>query len=622
MALPQSLTLCIAASLLGGAQASPRDVVNFDFAWRFSLASGENATTLVHPRSGEDLPPEARPEFNDSLWAMVDAPHDMLITGRFDRANRPEQAYLPRGCGWYRKHFTLPSEWRGSVVWLYLEGVFHEVSAWLNGKQLAEHSAGYTSFWWRFDELGDLVQYDDSAEGGENVLAIYVNASSGTGWWYEGGGLSRHYSLVRAPQVFMPPHSSWVWVDMSTASIHPHGPTPADGLYAKNSKIVASTVVHNSGQSSARDVHLLVHFSTGAKALSNSVTLAAGTSANLQVNLTVAEALELWSVGRPYTFTANFSILSSNVAEGATTPWSLRDAEEIRFGARAIRFDADEGFYLNDQRVKLRGFCDHSTFGGVGAAVFDRINLFRAQALRAVGGNAWRMAHNPPLPSRLDIMDVLGMVAIDENRDFGGHQGQGGVTDESIEQELDDMVSMIVRDRSHPSVVMWSLCNERGCKNESSAAVFRSRALLHDATRPITQNNLGQGTHPLSALSLDVQGMSHRSGDVMDRFHKDNPSKPIVSSECCSCMSQRGVDTDFCPKPKPKHGGPSRKCHDASGQGAEQGVFYNNEISMCTATQVEMSDSRQFNAGTFIWSAFDYLGARLAAGGEVSRHPG
>lgn len=167
------------------------------------------------------------------------------------------------------------------------------------------------------------------------------------------------------------------------------------------------------------------------------------------------------------------------------------------------------------------------------------------------------------------------------------------------------MGDLVQRDRSHPSIVLWSFCNEVGCNNESSAAGFRAVAYKFDGTRAVTQNHLGSGDHPLSMLSLDVQGMSHKSGDVMDRFHKNNPKVPVVSSECCSCLSQRGVDADYCTQPK--DGGDSN-CVDTVGHGGADGVFYNNEIAKCTADQVAYSDARDFNVGTFVWSGFDYLG--------------
>merc|ERR1711871_873054 len=168
------------------------------------------------------------------------------------------------------------------------------------------------------------------------------------------------------------------------------------------------------------------------------------------------------------------------------------------------------------------------------------------------------------------------------------------------------MAHLVQRDRNHPSVLIWSFCNEVGCNNESSAKPWRNITKFYDNTRPVTQNHLGEGEHPLSMFSLDVQGMSHKDGDTMDNFHKNNPNKPLVSSECCSCLSQRGVDVDECPKPRPD--GCKEGCHKGCNGDGSDGIFYNNEISTCTASQVEWSDSRDFNAGTFLWSAFDYLG--------------
>lgn len=568
-----------------------RDVVNFDFAWRFA-----SVPECAAPRSG--VPPEAAPDFGDASWEVVDAPHDMLISGRYSPQSAKAQAFLPRGCGWYRKHFVLPEGWDTASVWVYFEGIFHEATLWLNGRPLGFHQGGYTSFWYPL--AGSGVKY-----GAENVLAVHVNASSGTGWWYEGGGLSRHQYLIRAPSVFMPPDRSWAFADTSKGTVRSNGKLPADGLSATGASFVVEATVRNGLETEVQDVSVEVTFYEGSDGAAGDV-VASGRSAaqpiavseekTFRVEVPIISAVQLWSVARPFLHTAVVDV------KIASRPG---DSQNITFGARAIGFDADQGFFLNGYRTKMRGFCDHSTFAGVGSAVPDRVNLFRAQMLRAVGANSWRMAHNPPVPFRLDIMDRLGMLAMDENRDYGGHKGQGGNTSEDVVQELRDMADMVQRDRSHPSVVLWSLCNEVGCNNETAARDFRAVATSFDGTRPVTQNHLGTGDHPLSMFSLDVQGMSHKDGSVMDTFHKNNPAKPVLSSECCSCMSQRGVDQDFCPTPQ-DGGGPG--CTDLQGHGGHDGVFYNNNIAECTAEQVQWSDSRDFNAGTFVWSGFDYLG--------------
>jgi beta-galactosidase/beta-glucuronidase len=163
---------------------------------------------------------------------------------------------------------------------------------------------------------------------------------------------------------------------------------------------------------------------------------------------------------------------------------------------------------------------------------------------RAVG---FAQAHNPPAVSRLDVMDALGMLALDENRDYGGNRGQGGTTTESVEDELGDMRDLIKRDRSHPSVIWWSFCNEVGCNNESAAQPFREVSKRWDPTRAVTQNHYGSN---LSTAFLDVQGFSHKHTSSFDAFKKLYPTVPMAATECCSCMSQRGVDQDVCPNPK------------------------------------------------------------------------
>ena len=142
------------------------------------------------PPSG--VPAEAAAAYDDASWQLVDTPHDMLIAQPFDKSANMKQAYLPRNVGWYRKHFALPADWSGSSVWLYVEGAFHETTVWLNGKPLAKHKAGYTSWWIRLDNQLAPVHYGTKGAAETNVLAFFVDASSGTGWWYEGGGLFRY----------------------------------------------------------------------------------------------------------------------------------------------------------------------------------------------------------------------------------------------------------------------------------------------------------------------------------------------------------------------------------------------------------------------------------------------
>lgn len=193
-------------------------------------------------------------------------------------------------------------------------------------------------------------------------------------------------------------------------------------------------------------------------------------------------------------------------------------------------------------------------------------------------------------------MDRLGMLALDENRDYGD---VGDHDDEQLPAQLTDMRDLVKRDRNHASVMAWSFCNEGECNVDADASPFRNVSYEFDGTRPVTQNRITNG---ISTEYLDIQGFSHKSGSEFDSFHRQHPQKPMMATECCSCMSQRGVDQDACPKPE--DGG----CQGGAAAGLDPGVFYNNNIGKCTAQQVMESDSRDFVAGTFIWSGFDYYG--------------
>lgn len=487
--------------------AAAQDCVAWDWnpttldCWLKQDASGPvaaNRSTGVIPPPA--WPPAAsQPGFDDSEWLGVDAPHDMLIAQQYSETEGdPKYAFLPRGEGWYRKHFSLPTEWRdtdtvnaadASAVYIVFEGVYHVTTAWLNGVQLDggnSHLAGYTSFALRIDGVPGLAYSDDVAAGvaDANVLALHVDASFGTNWWYAGGGLMRHYHIVRVPSTAASLGAFGQGVFAYGANLTGIAGDPgAGGLKAAAGKLNAMATVTNIGSQAAVggqvvsvrlpasraastvSARFTLYDATGAPVGSPTTTPAmpapAGTNdtATLSTVIDVSD-VNLWSVPRPYLYTLVTDIL---YASGAGAPATVVDTVNVTsLGFRSVNFTADEGLFLNGYHVKVRGFCDHSNFGGVGAAVPDRVNLFRVQALRAVGANSWRMAHNPPIPARLDFTDALGMTVLDENRNYGGTDGQGGFSRQTGWQQVADMGDLVQRDRNRASVMAWSFCNG-GC---------------------------------------------------------------------------------------------------------------------------------------------------------------
>ena len=517
--------------------------------------------------------------YNDSDWSIVDAPHDMLIGGAVSESNRG-QASLPRPVGWYRKHFNLPSEWRGRAIWIRWDGVFRTTLLYLNGHPLAQgsHKSGYTSFTTRVDN-GTGILYG-AGRANENILAMRVDPT-GTGWWYEGGGIYRHCELVSAPAVHLVEDGAAARATV-TGAISANGKVPADGYSAASVSVAANAEVVNNGAASVDVAAQFIVFDANGSRVGEAVTPYATLAAGATAMLTVSPAInlartELWAIPRPYLHSVNVTVLTRTFgAEGALPDAAAEgDMVVLPLGVSSNVWTVDDGFHLNGARVQIRGFCDHDSWGGLGMAVPDRIQLFKAQLLRSVGGNGRRFSHNPADPVMLRIYDRLGVVAMDENRVLDmAHVG--------------DMAAMVKRDRVHPSVVIWSTCNEGGCSSAPGlASAFRAAAYEYDGTRPTLGNKDGFGAHG----GTDVEGFSHRNGSTFDDFHsRGNASKPTMASECCSCYSLNA-------------GWPWRTGYH--GDGNLRGMGFQAD---CIAAQSNASAGRRFMAGTMVWTMMDYYG--------------
>ena len=523
---------------------------------------------LPPPSSG----PTAR-DYDDSSWELVDVPHDGLISENYSETEGPErQGYLPKNVTMYRKHFNLPLDWKGKSIWVYFEGIFRASTIYLNGQLLKYHDCGYTSFSVRLDTVSG-VYYGDGKEN-ENVLVVRASPVGYSGWWYEGCGIYRHVHLVAADPVHILP-DSFYGASNVTGKILNHGDKnkPNKGMYTEQADFFFQADVINSKESSDA-VSVIVNFilynpdGMKMKAVSSlPVSIKPGTNTTIRAKL-VASSVELWSNLHPYLHTLQAEVVSDS---------KILDSVNVSIGVRKADWDPKTGFYLNEVPFKWRGFNNHNDFTGVGMAVPDRVNLFRGQSMRAVGANSWRMSHNPPIPVMLSILDRLGIVVWDENREFG---------DNNI--WVENQKDMVERDRNHPSIMIWSFCNERHCdagsKENAVGKDFRKVSYEEDSFRPVSANmnpRSGEGLTPV----LDVQGFSHRSGDEFDEFHKQYPNKPLIGSECCSCRTQRGEP--FTDKKNKVFGSFNADC---------------NQLE--TGYELE----RPFVAGCMVWTLFDYYG--------------
>ena len=301
-----------------------------------------------------------------------------------------------------------------------------------------------------------------------------------------------------------------------------------------------------------------------------------GGSAEVRASLSVGNA-QLWSTPRPYLYNLTVQI-TPGTCEGVSDTTAV-DGLWTTTGFRSLRYDANHGFFLNDEHYKVRGFCDHNNLGGVGMAVPDRFNLFRAQASRSVGGNGRRTSHNPPNPETLDIYDRLGIVVMDENRLFAN--------DTAFVNNMGDLVR---RDRNHPSVVIWSFCNEAGCEGgqETGGPRFKAVTYAEDGSRPVLANMFT--FNDLLSRTIDVQGFSHQSREKLDNCHAQMPDKPIFMSECCSCNTMRDEDVG----------------HESSDGRSK--LIQKSFNADCVQSQTNASNGADYAVGTMVWTLFDYFG--------------
>ena len=563
-------SLARAAQVIESAAAhSPRERLLMDFGWRFAFGHASDVAKDFNHATGQFSyfaktgygSGASSPDFDDSAWRVLNLPHDWAVEVPFDRRGSGSHGFKAVGhnfpetsVGWYRRSFIIPASDLGRRISIEFDGVFRDSIVWINGHYLGTEESGYSSF---AHNLTEFLNY-----GGNNVIAVRVDASLEEGWFYEGAGIYRHLWLVKTSPLHVERHGTFVTSEIKGSS--------AD--------VTARVSVINEGtNASTFDIEQTILDAEGktlATAQSKQVSLAAGDTGDFTNVIAVANP-KLWSIETP-----QMHKLVTTIKAGV----SVVDQYETPFGIRSIRFDPNEGFFLNGKHVKLKGSDNHQDHAGVGAAIPDTLQEFRIAELKKMGCNAYRASHNPPTPELLDACDRLGMVVIDENRLMG-----------TTDFHLNDLKRLMLRDRNHPSIVLWSLGNEewRIEGNEVGArvtAAMQACAKRLDSTRPITvaiSGGWGNG----SSMAIEVAGFNYIGNGNTDQQHARRPNQPIVGTEECAFNNTRGIYFDD-----------REKCHlraydwDPSrwGSSAEQGWTHYAE--------------RPWLAGMFVWTGFDYRG--------------
>lgn len=497
----------------------------------------------------------ASPDFDKSGWESVNLPHDWAVYNEFEEKWGPANGYKARGKGWYSKRFRLDESDRGKQILIEFGGIASHCVVYLNGSVIGRNFCGYNSF---VVDATDMALYGDMI----NDLVVFVDATVVEGWWYEGAGIYRHVNLYKKNPlhiahwgVFVHPEkkSADVWDALTDTTIE-------NSSYEKRNFLLKTYIRDNKNNIVGKD--------------ERTFSVPAGDTVTVCQSVLSYSPL-LWDIDSPNLYT-----MVSELYEGDT----LTDMQENTFGFRTIAIDKDNGFFLNGRHVPLYGTCNHQDHAGVGVAVPDSVNEYRVKLLKEMGSNAYRCAHGNPSPEILDYCDKYGLLVMDENRNFNSSA-------DGIKQVRD----MVMRDRNHPSVVMYSLFNEEPLQGTPTGRKLAERLQcevkkLDDTRFLLGAMNTGVTTDGGACDILDMTGFNYIT-HTYDGFREKYPDMPMLGSENDSAFQTRGVY-------KTDHEKHIIDCYDS--EAAPWGNTYRDGFSQV--------DSRPHIMGLFIWTGFDYRG--------------
>ncbi len=501
----------------------------FDEDWKFIKANPEGAE---------------KPDFDDSQWRQLDLPHDWSIEdlpnqvvdsviGPFSKASvgMMGTGYTVGGTAWYRKTFTIDKSNKNKSVYLQFDGIYMVSDIWVNGRFVEQNTNGYTSCWY------DITSFLNQA-GQDNIVAVKVQNEGINSRWYSGSGIYRHTWLT-----IVDPLHVGIW-----------------GIYARTLKVnkeqaevEISSFIENTGDKlEPVEVEFEIMNPDGKVVASRKAAseISPKTEKHFVERFTI-ENPSVWSLQEPNLNKVKITVLKNG---------QKVDIADIKFGIRSIEFSSENGFLLNGENVILKGGCFHHDNGPLGAAAIDRAEERKIELIKGAGYNAIRCSHNPPSPYLLDVCDRLGILVIDEIFDmwevskFGSMQhllgGEGGycapVIDLSTyfkENWRKDVFRWVLRDRNHPSIIMWSIGNEipeAGTPDGLRIATELAKEVRKHDTRPVTEALVdmeaiisGQSrwdNYTPHMEQLDVLGYNY-GYQKYETEHKNYPDRIYYASE-------------------------------------------------------------------------------------------
>ena len=569
---------------------------NFDDNWRFYLGDASGAE---------------QPTFDDSQWRQLSLPHDYSIEQEYTQSGEAESAYLLGGTGWYRKNFTLGKEMEGKKVRIDFGGVYMNATVYVNGQQVGTHPYGYTPF--SFD-ITDYVKV-----GQVNTIAVKVDHKTPSSRWYSGSGIYRSVQLTTTDEVH---------VDLNGVKVET--PKLADGNQDTNIK--TKVLNESEEEKSVTVTHTMFEKGKDTKVgevTTESKTVAAGQSIDVDAAMSVKNA-KLWSPESPNLYTVRTEV---KIGEDVV------DTYETDYGFRYFSFDNNDGFSLNGKKVKLKGVCMHHDQGALGAEANRRAIERQVEILKEMGCNSIRVTHNPAATELIEICNEKGMLVIDEFFD-GWHMHKNGNSNDYatwFSKEIEegnkilgakdgmtwaefDLKATVGRGQNAPSIIMWSLGNEiqEGAGGSGYNAIATNLIKWTkeiDDTRSVTigsnavKNAVGNANNEHIQIGNQLteaggtSGTNYSNGNSYDRLHQTYPEWNLYGSETASAVNSRGVYTT--------------KQNNTLDSDKQLTSYDKSSVGWGAVASSAWYDviTRDFVAGEYVWTGFDYLGEPTPANG-------
>lgn len=548
---------------------SEREVTLIDKDWRFSFGHlydtqkdfrhTEGYFSYLTKTGFGDGP--AATGFDDRAWRNLDLPHDWAVEQSFsEKASYSHgfkiagKGFPEKSIGWYRKKINIPESDKGRIISLKFDGVFRNSKVFFNGYFLGTEESGYNGF-----------EYDVSAYvnyGGENTIAVRVDASMEEGWFYEGAGIYRHVYLQKTNPIYVVENGTYVTSEIKD----------------NNAEITAQVTIENKGRYQGT-IEIVQHVFdlSGQQVTSVSENILAPDFYKTTIStskLKVKNPL-LWDIEHPNLY---------RLVTELTQSGKIIDRYETSFGIRTIRFDPEKGFFLNGKALKLKGTNNHQDHAGLGTALPDELQYYRIRKLKDLGSNAYRCSHHPPTPELLKACDELGMLVIDETRLMGIN-----------DYHLNDLKRMMERDRNHPGIFCWSVGNEEwniegNSVGESVTNIMQGVSKSIDPTRPVTVG-ISSGFKSGISSVVAIMGYNYLGNGDIDAHRNEFKNQPGMGTEEGSTFATRGIYfTD------------DAKHYQSAYDKKPRPTFYSIEEGW------KFYAERSYLAGMFIWTGFDYRG--------------